>query len=75
MILPTAVVGTIVHHRHGRVVWRLAVPIGAGGVVGALAGSRIALTLDPDLLRRLFATMLVFLVIRLVRRLLNPGAE
>ena len=68
VILPTAIVGTIVHHRHGRVVWRFAVPIGLGGIAGAIAGSRLALALDPDVLRRLFATLLVLIVVRLFWR-------
>lgn len=68
VILPTAIVGTWVHHRNDRVVWNLALPIAAGGAIGAVVGSRIALSLDPDLLRRLFATMLAVLVIRLVLR-------
>ncbi len=68
VILPTAIVGTIVHHRHGRVVWRLAVPIGLGGIAGALAGSRLALTIDPDVLRRMFATLLVLIAVRLLWR-------
>ena len=68
VILPTTIVGTIVHHRHGRVVWEKAIPIGMGGIVGAVLGSRIALALDPAVLRRLFATLLMVLVIRLLVR-------
>lgn len=68
VILPTAVVGTIVHARGGRVVWPLATRVAAGGVVGAVLGSRLALSLDPVLLRRLFATLLIVLVAQMLRR-------
>ena len=73
VMLPTAIVGTVVHHRRGRVAWRLAIPVGMGGIVGALAGSRLALALHPDLLRRLFATLLVVLLVRLVIQQMRPG--
>ena len=68
VILPTALVGTIVHHRHDRVVWRFAVPVGLGGIAGAIGGSRLALALDPEILRRLFATLLVVIALRLFWR-------
>ena len=68
VILPTAVVATIVHHRRGRVVWPLATWVAAGGVGGAVVGSRIALALDGALLRRLFATLLLVLVARILYR-------
>jgi len=68
VILPTAIVGTIVHHRRRRVVWPVALQVSVGGVVGALAGSQLALALDPVLLRRMFATLLVALVVRMLRR-------
>jgi uncharacterized membrane protein YfcA len=68
VILPTAIVGTIAHHQRRRVVWKSAAAVGAGGIVGAVIGARIALMLDPAVLRRMFATLLVVLIIQLLRR-------
>ena len=68
VILPTAIVGTIVHHRAGRVRWDHAIPIGVGGIAGAVVGSQVALSLDAGVLRRLFATLLFVIVIRLFVR-------
>lgn len=68
VILPTAVVATIGHARHGRVAWRTAAPLAIAGVIGALIGARIALSLDDDLLRRLFAMLLTVLAIRMAVR-------
>jgi len=68
VIVPTAIVGTIVHARAGRVEWRLASRIAAGGILGAVAGSRVALALDGRLLRRLFAALLVVMALRLLLR-------
>ncbi len=68
VILPTALVAAIVHHRGRRVVWPVAAWVSTGAVAGALAGSRIALALDPNLLRRLFATLLLVLAAWMTRR-------
>lgn len=68
VIVPTVLLGTIVHARAGRVDWRLAVPIGLAGIGGGLLGARIALDLDPDLLRRVFAVFLLLVAVRMLRR-------
>ncbi len=73
VILPTAVVATIVHHRGRRVVWPIAGWVAAGAGAGALAGSQIALALDPDLLRRMFATLLLVLAAWMIRRAGRAG--
>ena len=65
VILPTAIVGAYLHARRGRVDWRVAALVAAGGVVGGLAGAAAALALDPDLLRRLFAALLVVIAVRM----------
>jgi uncharacterized membrane protein YfcA len=66
VIVPTAIVGTWLHARRGRVEWRVAFLIAAGGIVGGLLGSWAALSLDPDLLRRLFAVLLIAIAVRMV---------
>ncbi len=67
-IVPTAIVGAITHARAGRVDWRVAVAVGAGGVLGGVLGVDVALRLDAQLLRRLFASFLVVIVLRMLRR-------
>lgn len=68
VILPTAVVATIGHARHGRVAWRIAAPLALAGIVGALIGARVSLSLDADLLRKLFAILLTVLAIQMALR-------
>jgi hypothetical protein len=75
VIVPTALIGTYVHSRYGRVDWRAALPVAAGGTAGGLIGASTALVLDPVLLRRMFALLLVVLAIRLVVRQLNRKAK
>lgn len=73
VIVPTAVIGTYGHVRYSRVDWKAALPVAAGGVVGAALGAQAALAADPLLLRRMFAALLVVLAIRLIRRQLAQG--
>lgn len=68
VILPTAIVGMVVHARRGRVLWRLATPIAGAAIVGAVVGAFLALSLDGELLRRLFAGLLVVLAVRMLWR-------
>ena len=66
VIVPTAIVGTILHARRGRVHWRVAGLIAIGGIIGAFIGSAAALTIDPAVLRRLFAALLVLVAARML---------
>ena len=70
VIIPAALSGSYTHHRNGRLFLRDAALLAAGGVVGAVLGSVFALSIDDELLRRLFAG---FVVISAVRMLLPKG--
>lgn len=65
VILATSLVGTFVHARAGRVVWKIAFVTGGIGVVAALAGAKVALSMDEAVLRRVFAVVMVILAIRM----------
>lgn len=65
VIFPTAIVATLAHARLGNVRWRLALPIGLAGIVGAVLGAQVALQLDADLLRRMFGVFLILLAVRM----------
>ena len=68
IILPTAVVATVAHTRLGNVRWRLAAPIALAGIAAAVLGSAIALSLDAELLRRLFGAFLLIVAARMAWR-------
>ena len=68
VIAPTAVLAAVVHGRAGRVDWRVALLLGAGGVVGGVIGAQIALSLDAPVLRKMFAVLLVVMAIRMLLR-------
>ncbi len=65
-IVPTTLVAALRHARHGRIDWRVVIPLAAGGVAGGVAGAVFALDLAPVLLRRLFVGLLVIVSIRMV---------
>lgn len=66
VIIPAAIAGSWTHHRAGRLSLRDAAGLAAGGVVGAAIGSVVALSLDEDLLRRLFAILLILVAARML---------
>ena len=62
--LPTAVFALIVHIKNKNVDIKTAVIIGLCGIVGATIGALVAMTVDIDLLRRLFGVFLGLIGIR-----------
>ena len=68
IIVPTAIIATYRHATAGRVDWKTAGITGAAGVIGALAGSQLAYSLDEQVLRRVFALVLIALAIRMAHR-------
>jgi len=66
VIIPAALTGTYTHHRNRRLVLRDAALLAAGGVVGALIGSILALSLEDTILRRLFAAFLILVALRML---------
>ena len=68
VIVATVVVATLTHHRAARVDWRTVGPLAITGMIGSVLGSRLALAIDPDSLRRLFAVFLVLIAIRVANR-------
>jgi uncharacterized membrane protein YfcA len=74
VIIPAAALGSFTHHRRGRLALRDAAALAAGGVIGALIGSVTALSLDEQLLRRLFAVLLLGVSARLILSRRPPDA-
>ena len=77
VIIPAAALGSFTHHRKGRMALREAAILGVGGVIGAIVGSVTALSLDEDVLRRLFAVLILVVAGRLLlagRRAAEPSA-
>ena len=58
-ILPTVAAGTWRQYRYGNVRWRPALLVGLASVVGVQLGVWTALALSEEMLRRLFALLLL----------------
>jgi uncharacterized membrane protein YfcA len=68
VILATSIVGTILHARAGRVVWKVAFVTGGVGILFALVGARIALSMDEEVLSKVFAAVMAVLAIRMAHK-------
>ena len=75
VIIPTAILAATLHGRAGRVDWRTAILLGSGGIIGAVLGARVALSLEAPVLRRMFATFLILMAIRMLRRTTRAAHE
>jgi uncharacterized protein len=67
-ILPTVAVGAWRQHHYGNVRWRTALVVGVVSIAGAAAGVAIATSLDEEILRRLFALLLLAVAAQLAWR-------
>ncbi len=56
--IPTAIVALFVHKKNGNLEVKTALPLILWGVLGASAGSFVAISLKPELLRRFFGIFL-----------------
>jgi uncharacterized protein len=72
-ILPTVAAGTWQQRRYGNVRWRTALLLGVASIAGAVVGVRIATALSEDVLRRLFALLLLGVAAQLAWRSRRPS--
>jgi uncharacterized membrane protein YfcA len=66
VIVPTAIVGALRHGRTGFTDWRLGGVVGAGGLVGGIAGGAVAVAMPGAVLQRVFAVFLAAVAVRLL---------
>jgi uncharacterized membrane protein YfcA len=68
VIIPTAAVGAIAHYTRGYVSLRAAGLLGVGGVIGAIAGARLALGVSAPILESLFGFLVIGVGIRFIQQ-------
>jgi uncharacterized membrane protein YfcA len=73
-ILPAVAAGAWQQSRYGNVRWRAAALIGAASIVGVEAGVRVAAALPEDVLRRLFALLMLGVALQVALRALRVRA-
>jgi uncharacterized membrane protein YfcA len=67
-IIPTVLAGAWQQQRYGNVRWRAALVLGLSAIAGVEAGVRVADALPEDVLRRLFALLMIAVAAQLVWR-------
>jgi uncharacterized protein len=65
-MIPVVLAGAWRHHQIGNVRWRVAFVIGTASAGGVAGGAAVAVALPEDVLRKLFAGLLVVVAIQLV---------
>jgi uncharacterized membrane protein YfcA len=75
VVLPTAVVASWLLHRRGVGNLRVALRMGAVGMLGSIAGTFLALSLPGHVLRLIFAALMVVVGVRLLRDAARPTPE
>lgn len=73
VIVPTAIVGAVAHHRRGLVDWATAAYIALGGIAGVFLGARLALETEAEILQSIFGVVVVSVGIRLVLQGMAQG--
>jgi uncharacterized membrane protein YfcA len=71
-VLPTALVGAWRQYRHGNVDLRAGLLVGLGSIAGVEGGVEIAKALPEDVLRRLFAVLMLVVAANVAWRAFRP---
>jgi uncharacterized membrane protein YfcA len=66
VMIPTMISGALAHHRHHAVNWQAALPLGCAALIGGLAGGTLASHLPGQILRVIFALLIIATAIRMV---------
>jgi uncharacterized protein len=74
-MVPVVLMGSWRQTRYGSVIWRDAIVIGVASVPTAKLGEVVATSLPNDVLRRLFALVLVVVAVQLTLRALRTGSQ
>ena len=71
-MIPVVAFGAWQQHRMGNVCWREGIAIGVASIAGVTGGAALATSLDEQLLRYLFAGLLVVVAAQLVWSVRRP---
>ena len=66
--IPTAIIALVTHIKNGNVEKTVVKPLVLYGIIGAVIGSFVAISLDSDILRKIFGVFLVFMGISELRK-------
>ena len=72
-MIPVVAIGAWRQHQYGNVRWRAAAAVGLLSIGGVAVGTVVATSLSDDVLRKLFALLLVLVAVQLVRSARRPA--
>lgn len=75
VVLPVALPGVITYHRAGQIDWRIVLWVAIGFALCNIAGSWMNLSLNQQVLKRVFAVFLVLAAVNLFMQSLKEPAE
>lgn len=66
LMFPVGILGVIQYYKQGYVDFRIVIVLAAGFVIGSLLGSRLSLSLPQDLVKKLFAVLMLLLGVKML---------
>lgn len=66
VIIPTALVGAWKHYNLNHLNWKLAIILAIGAVIGSYVGAMSVNAISPDVLRKIFAVLLLVTAVRML---------
>lgn len=66
LLLPVGILGAMQFHKHGFIDFKAVLIIGAGFVAGSFFGSKIALSLPQEMVKKIFAVIMLLIAIKML---------
>lgn len=67
LIVPAAITGSLTHYRNGNIDLHLFALMAVGSIIGATLGANAAQVLPASVLRKLFAVLMIFTALRMLK--------
>ncbi|HAN65527.1 MAG TPA: permease [Chitinophagaceae bacterium] len=75
LMFPVGILGVIQYYKQGYVDFRIVIVLALGFVLGSLLGSRLSLSLPQDLVKKLFAILMLLLGVKMLFFDKSPAKE
>lgn len=66
ILLPVGILGVMQYYKQGHVDFRVVFILAAGFILGSLFGSKISLSLPQDTVKKIFASLLIIIAIKMI---------
>ncbi len=66
LLLPTGIFAVINYYKEGYVDWKVALIIASSFLLGGFIGSKVAISLDQNIVKKIFATFMVLMGLKML---------